>query len=296
MSLIIILICLLSERFFWEQQSLRRTGWFSDYSLWYQRQELPDWMNRGFWGVILLLLPPLLGVALLQELLDGILFGIPAVLFAGLVLFFSLGPTDLDRQVSDYAAARERGQDGEALDLAREILNDEPPPGEPTCSQAVAERVLDQANSHLFAVIFWFLLLGPMGALFYRTANLLSSLQAVDKGSDLYFTSRRLIAILDWLPARLTAFSYAIAGSFEDALIGWRSYHENRFNEFADSASGILICTGGGAMRLDTLLESQTEETPTEAFYLAKAAMGLVWRALVVWVVILGFLTLAGWL
>jgi membrane protein required for beta-lactamase induction len=296
MNLIIILACLLGERFFWEQQSLRRSGWFTEYSLWYQRQELPRWMNEGFWGVILLLLLPLLAVALLQALLDGVLWGIPSVLFACLVLFFSLGPTDLDRQVSEYAAARESGDEETSLATARHLLDDEPPPSEPTCSQAVAESILDQANSHIFAVIFWFLLLGPMGALLYRMANHLRKPPQTTQESDLFHTANRLVDILNWIPARLTAFSYAIAGSFEDALIGWRSYHESRFNEFYSSASGILVCTGSGAMRLATLLETQAEESPADAFFLAKAAMGLVWRSLVVWIIVLGFLTLADWL
>ncbi|RDH87399.1 MAG: hypothetical protein DIZ77_18170 [endosymbiont of Seepiophila jonesi] len=112
---------------------------------------------------------------------------------------------------------------------------------------------------------------------------------------DFHLFSRQLVSILDWIPARITAFSYAIAGSFEDAMNGWRSYNEQRFDEFSDSASGILICTGSGALRLASVLDRNRDDT-THHLYLVEAAMSLVWRSLVVWGVMLGLFTFADWL
>ncbi|MEN8177315.1 MAG: regulatory signaling modulator protein AmpE [Pseudomonadota bacterium] len=297
MSLIILLTCLLAERFLLEYQHLRQTNWFYQYNDWYERQELPNWMLNGFGGVICLLLPPLLGIALLQHLLDESLFGIPGALFAGAVLLFSFGPHDLDTQIRQLHAAKEQNDEEQAASIARELLDDEPPPNEPTYSQAIVESILEQANGRGFAVIFWFLVLGPIGAALYRLASSLPKLQTTSREADFLHTSRQLLAILDWIPARLTASSYAIAGSFEDALYGWRNYHESRFNEFNSSASGILICTGTGALRLSSLIDTDTDDdTMQDQRYLIDAAMGLVWRSLIVWIVLIGLLTLAGWI
>jgi len=176
-------------------------------------------------------------------------------------------------------------------------LHDEPPISEPGWSQAVTEAVLEQANQRIFAVIFWFVILGPMGAALYRLANHLPALQNTRGEAVFLPVGERLIALLDWLPARITAFAYAIPGSFEDALFGWRSFHEQRYDEFRTSASGILICTGSGALRLATLLDLEAPADGVTAYhYLPEAAMGLVWRALVVWLVLLGLFTLAGWI
>jgi membrane protein required for beta-lactamase induction len=111
---------------------------------------------------------------------------------------------------------------------------------------------------------------------------------------DFFLASKQVIGILDWAPARLTAFTYAIAGSFEDALNGWRSFHESRFAEFSNNASGILICTGSGALRLPSLLTERLEYV-NDYRYLVKAAIGLVWRSLLVWLILLAIFTLASW-
>ena len=173
MSLTIIIICLLAERFLLDYQGLRQINWLADYSDCVARQELASWLQKGFIGITVLLLPPLLGVSLVQHLLDESLFGIPGALFACLILLYSLGPEDLDQQISRFIEARE-GDDQETADtIASKLLHEDPPASEPGLSQAVTESVLEQANSRLFAVIFWFLLLGPLGALLYRLATLL---------------------------------------------------------------------------------------------------------------------------
>ncbi|MGD8932201.1 MAG: regulatory signaling modulator protein AmpE [Chromatiales bacterium] len=291
----ILLISLLAERFLLDYQGLRQFDWLSKYSDWFTRQELPNWLHKGFFGIAVLLLPPLLIVSLTQHLLDEGLWGIPGAVFACLVLLYSFGPEDLDRQITTFNEARERNDQETADSIARHLLQEAPPATEPAYTQAVAEAILEQANSRLFAVIFWFLLLGPFGALSYRLVSILPSLKTSHTDLDFFIASRQLLALLDWLPARITAFTYAIAGSFEDALDGWRSYHESRFDEFSGNASGILICAGSGALRMSSLLDDKFDHTGTYQ-YLVEAAMGLIWRSLLVWLALLGIFVLADWI
>jgi len=293
MSLIIIVICLIAERFLLDHQYLREFRWLSDYSQWLKTKAPNEWMTQGISGVLFLLLPPALLTGLLQELLSNGLFGLLGLFFAGLVLLYTLGPQDLDSQIDRYTQAAEMEQDDDLEEIAQEIIDDEPPASEPARSQGVAESALQQANQRLFAVLFWFLLLGPMGALLYRTASQLPRLKQANQDIDFFLNAKQLLFILDWLPARLTAICYAIAGSFEDALYGWRSYQDRRHDEFSDSNSGTLICSGSGAMRLTTLLSEESYE-PSVYSHLPQAAMALIWRSLVVWLVITGLLTLTG--
>jgi membrane protein required for beta-lactamase induction len=293
MSLIVIVICLIAERFLLNYQHLRQTRWLERYSQWLTQQHTPEWTRRGLMNLTALLLPPVLITALLQQLLADSLLGLPSFLFAAGVLLFCLGPVDLDTQVNDYTQAVEAEDETRLRQVAREILDDEPPTSEPALSQSVAEGILYQANQRLFGLLFWFLLLGPMGALLYRIATRLPRLEQANQDIDLLLSAKQLLWILDWLPARITAVCYAIAGSFEDALYGWRSYQERRYDEFSDSNSGTLICTGGGAMRLTTLLGEHSDQL-LDYSYLPQSAMALVWRALVVWLVIAGLLALTG--
>ena len=289
----VIVICLIAERFLLDHQALRQHRWLDATGRWLGRQSLPEWSRKGLPGLLLLALPPLLITALLQQLFDGALFGLLGLLFAAGVLLFCLGPVDLDTQVNDYIHAVESEDQAQQSQIAREIIEDEPPTSEPALSQAVSEGILYQANQRLFGVLFWFVLLGPLGALLYRTAALLPRTEQANRDMDFFLNAKQLAWILDWLPARITALCYAIAGSFEDALYGWRSYQDRRQDEFSDSNSGILICTGGGAMRLTTLLDEQNEELHDYS-HLPQSAMALVWRSLVVWLVIAGVLTLTG--
>ena len=289
----VIVICLIAERFLLDQQELRQRSWLEGYSSWLAKQSLPGWSRTGLVGLLLTLLPPLLIVALLQQLFDGSLFGLLSLLFAVAVLLFCLGPVDLDTQVNDYIDAVETEDETRQREIARQLIEDEPPTSEPALSQAVSEAILYQANQRLFGVLFWFVLLGPLGALLYRITIQLPRMEQANRDMDFFLNARQLESILNWLPARMTAICYAIAGSFEDALYGWRSYQERREDEFADSNSGILICTGGGAMRLTTLMGEHSEELHDYS-HLPQSAMALVWRSLVVWLVIAGVLTLTG--
>jgi membrane protein required for beta-lactamase induction len=293
MSLLVIVICLITERFLLDYQHLRQAPWLERYSQWLTRQSLPGWSLMGMPNLLLLLVPPVLLAGLLQQLFADGLFGLPSLLFAMLLLLFCLGPEDLDSQVNRYIQAVEEEDENRQREIARELINDEPPSSEPALSQAVTEGILLQANQRLFGVLFWFLLLGPMGALLYRIAGQLPRLTQANRDMDYFLSAKQLLLILDWAPARLTAICYAIAGSFEDALYGWRSYQERRYDEFSDSNSGTLICTGDGAMRLTTLLDEHSDELHDYS-HLPQSAMALVWRSLVVWLAISGLLALTG--
>ncbi|MCU7808014.1 MAG: regulatory signaling modulator protein AmpE [Candidatus Thiodiazotropha sp. (ex Semelilucina semeliformis)] len=293
MSLMVILICLIAERFLLDHQHLRQMRWLDRFSQWLAQQDSAAWMRQGIMRVVTLLLPPLLLAGIAQQLFANTMFGLLGVIFAGLVLLYTLGPDDLDSQIDAYTRAVEDGDDESIKEIAREIIGDEPPTSEPALSQAVAEGTLFQANQRIFAVLFWFLLLGPMGALLYRLSTRLPQLEYANRDLDFYLNAKQLVVILDWLPARVTAVCYAIAGSFEDALYGWRSFQGRRFDEFSDSNSGTLICTGGGAMRLTTLLD-ESNEALQDYSHLPQSAMALIWRSLVVFLVIIAVLTFTG--
>ena len=91
------------------------------------------------------------------------------------------------------------------------------------------ERGLVDSYRQVFATLFWFTVLpGPAGAVLYRTAALLADEWRADvKGADTTpiaqaravfgGPARWLLWLLDWVPVRLTALSFAIVGDFEDA-------------------------------------------------------------------------------
>ncbi len=243
--------------------------------------------------------------------------------FAGLaldvlVLFFALGfrqfshPLtriqtalalgDLDTARRELAAckrATDPGHSGADLDAA-EIAR-----------QAVEFGVL-AAQRHVFGVLFWFVLLpGPSGAVLYRMSEHLArrwNLPVRHQGAVLppdrfgEFAARAF-AWIDYLPARLTAIAFAIVGNFEAAVYCWRRVDAAAGAGVPD-ADDILLGSASGALGVRVVgafaaarffdepgLEGAGLAEPTPDT--VRQAVGLAWRAMILWLVVLGMMTLA---
>ena len=287
MTLIAILASLVLERLLDHVQDLRRYERYQDYVEW-MRQRLRGDPWDGRLGVLALLTPVLLIVALLQAAFDDMLFGLPSLLFAIAVLVFCLGPRDLGHELAQYRTAYSAGDEEGALRAARGLLGYEPPEQPDAQARAVTEAVLTQANVRIFGVVFWFAVLGPLGAVLYRSVCELRRHTLADN-DEFAWAARQLAAILDWVPARLAAFGYALSGHFEGAVLRWREAAAAA-EHWLVSSEPVLAAAGFGALNLDD--GSADGATWNHAL---QSAMSLVWRTLVLWVVVIALLTLAGW-
>ena len=166
------------------------------------------------------------------------------------------------------------------------------------------EQTLICAHKNLFGVIIWFVVLGPAGAVLYRLSQLLSQkwggLDQRDFGEFGKFAAQAF-NLMDWVPLRLSAISFAVVGDFEDAVYCWRS----QASAWAQKSIGIVLASGAGALgvKLGEPLSygGNIEFRPelglgdaADADYL-DSAVSLVWRTVVLWLVLLLLLTIAGW-
>ncbi|NMM36810.1 MAG: CobD/CbiB family protein [Glaciimonas sp.] len=184
-------------------------------------------------------------------------------------------------------------------------------------SRMAVEKALISTHRNVFGVFFWFLMpLGPACAVMYRVAEYLArAWNDPDRVGSKTFGqfSVRAFYIIDWIPVRLTAVAFAIVGNFEDAIYSWRNFAGN----WKDEAIGIILSSGGGAMgfRLGTPFENATDILPVDAAMVDSIAIeadsvpgdepstralqstvGLVWRALLLWMLLLLLLSIAVWL
>jgi membrane protein required for beta-lactamase induction len=296
MILITLVLALLVERFLGQYQHLRRYDWFNRYVRAVRARLGSAAVWDGPVGVIVTLAVPLFAVGLMQELLHGVLLSLLGLAFGVAVLLYCLGPRDLDADAETYCAAVEEGDAERAQHSAGELLGYDAPPDPWTRSRAVTDAVLAQCNERLFAVLFWYILLGPLGAALFRLSTVLSdSLRPADvEGAGYIAAARRLHEILAWLPARLVALSYALSGSFEDAMHGWNDYQQEHPDQVADTNSAVLMRTGAGALRLDAEGPAPDEQAPEAHVAMVKSALGLMWRTLMIWLGVLLLLSLAG--
>lgn len=287
MTLIAILASLVLERLLDHVQDLRRYERYQDYVEWL-RQRLHGDVWEGRAGVVALLAPIVLITILLQVGLGDALFGLLGLLFAVGVLVFCLGPRDLGHELAQYREAQVSGNLELSTRLARTLLGVEPPSDPLEQARAVTGGVLVQANQRIFGVLFWFVVLGPVGAVLYRAVTELSRLTQQDN-DEFSWSARQLNEILDWLPARLVALGYALSGHFEAAMVGWREATANK-EYWLVPAAQVLAATGTGALDLDQEIDDSMAWDQA-----LQSAMGLVWRTLILWVFVIALLTLVGW-
>ena len=231
--------------------------------------------------------------------------GLLALAWNIVVLYLALGFRQFSHFYNDVMLALRAGD----LPRAREILTwwrgesaRELTAGE--VARVAIELGLIRSHRHVFGVMAWFIVLGPVGAISigwprcWRIAG--AAAQDADSGAFGQF-ARRAYEVIDWLPVRLTAFSFAMTGDFTDAIECWREQAAS----WRARAQGILLAAAAGALgvKLGGVLHEEGgiayrpqlgDGDDADVDYM-QAAVGLIWRALVLWLLLILLATLASW-
>lgn len=300
MKLIALLIGLLIERLATQLFHLRELRWL-DHIIDVGCEKI---LRLTKWPplipVLLLAILLVLPVFVVVLLLGDTLLGFPYLLLAIFVLFFSLGPKDIAEEVDDYCSATESGDPQRIEITAKALLEKDVPADAWQRINEVEQAVFVQANNRLFAVIFWFILLGPLGAWTYRVTDLIRRRAVFKAGrhgdeeqpQQIAGAANALHSWLAWVPARLTACGYALAGSFDDAFAMWRAPHEQTATNTGEKSDQLLARVGVASLALAPL---DDENEVSRAIRGATAANRLVFRLLLLWAVVIAAMTLYGW-
>lgn len=299
MKLIALLIGLLVERLATRLFHLRRLRWLERVidAGFRQAERLANW--PAVIPVILIIILLLLPVAAAVFALGDAFLGFPYIIVAIIVLFFSFGPQDITEDVDEYCEAVEDGDAERIRQTAKAIIESDVPEDDRKRIHRVEEGVCVQANNRLFAIIFWFILLGPLGAWAYRSTDLVRrrAVFCADREEQCDSTTERIrdAAIklhgwFAWIPARLTAIGYAAAGHFDAAIGAWRAPTENKGDSVSEHNDHLLARVGVAALALP-----DGDDTAERAIAGATAANRLVFRLFMIWAVVIAAMTLYGW-
>lgn len=264
MTFIITLISLVIERFFhWSH--LRNWRWFGKYQRWMDSR-LSSWPSALL--LILLILPLLIIVGLINCLLDGHLYEIPKIIFGTVILLYCMGPNNLWVQTYSCIKSFNNEDPSLAVNSAQSAFGINFPNNSQAFHQALTGAIFIEANRRVFAVLFWFAILGPIGAVLYRVAAICA------EDSRL---AHQLQTILDWIPVRLFTFIFALGGHFTEVFAYWRK----------DAKKGLednnALLTECGIAALDVREENILPEDGTAE----KSALELLDRVFLMWLVIL---------
>lgn len=251
-------------------------------------------------------------------------FGWPvAMLWSMAVLYATLGFRQFSHHFTEIRDALSEGDEELARQRLAEWMQVEVGglPRRELLRHVIEHSVLC-AHRHVFGVLAWFsvlaaLGLGPVGAVIYRVGDIVArQWRTGDETQDwvsgtLQNVSRRAWHAIDWGPARLTAVAFAIVGNFEEAIDCWR----NHAQRFPDDNDGVVLSATAGALNVrlggealhasgaasmpwmsEAVAEPQdSESTPGQSPENAHLAslVGLVWRTVVLWLLLLALLTIA---
>lgn len=289
-------------------------------SAWAQRNLNAGLPRHGFYAWLLIVVGSALAtgalwsVAVSVNWLLGLLLNVAVLYFALGFRQFSHHGTEIQIAVAngDIGAARreltawKRSVDPgySAADLGADEL-----------IRQAAEHGLLLSQRHVFGVFFWFVLLpGPVGAVLYRMAEHVGRAwnqppvqpTPPDRFGDF---ARHAFAWIDWAPARLTALGFAIVGDFEGAIYCWRQVARGAMVDGMPQPDSrtLILAAAGGAIGVRLMPEAESvrhfDEAGNEGAGLSepttptlRAVVGLIWRALLLWLALLLLLTVAKWI
>ncbi len=318
MSLFALITALLLEQLHPLSSRKYLFGWLLNYVRFFQHHFNAGQQKHGKIGWLLAVLPLLAGAVVLYQLLCRA-HPIFAWAFNVLVLYLTMG----FRQFSHYFTGIHQALRDGRLDEARRLLSVwRRIPSHELNAEEVARVAIEQALiaslRNVFGVIVWFVLFsavglgGAAGALLYRLGQFLRRHWADEHeagpdglmggvwGKDEFGGfARRAFYYLDWLPVRLTAMTFAIVGNFEDTVYCWRT----QASSWPEQEAGILLASGAGALGMRLGMPIPQGGLPLDRPELGigddadadfmQSTIGLVWRSVVFWLILLLLLTLA---
>jgi adenosylcobinamide-phosphate synthase len=330
MSLFALIAALLLEQL--QPLSSRKSlyGWLSGYVLFFQHHFNAGQHKHGKIAWLVAVLPLLAAVMAAYWLLYRV-HPILAWAFNVLVLYLTMG----FRQFSHYFTDIHLALRADRLDEARSLLSSwRGIPSNELNAEEVARVTIEQgliaSQRKVFGVIVWFVLFsvlglgGAAGAVLYRLGQFLRTHwsgggntagdnlteefppvnsyetdQAEQESGEFGGFARKAFYLLEWLPVRLTAMTFAIVGDFEDTIHCWRY----QSSEWTDSEAGILLAGGAGALGVrlgmpipqgGLLLDRAELGMGDDAdVHSMQRLIGLVWRSVVLWLIMLLLLSLA---
>jgi AmpE protein len=269
----------------------RLASWRHDAVFRHWVRQLEDTAGRG--RVLLALLVPVLLCLLLDWFLARWPLGeLGRLLFALVVLLYSLGPREFEADLEEILAA----SDGASREAAAQAFAG---PGEHIAwnAHALGEAIALAALRRRFGVLLWFLLLGPAGALLYRLAQTLGRDHSLRLDGATATHARYVANALDWLPAQLLVFTLALVGHWEAVIGAWSRWRQNAVaTSWYEAGPGFL----GDAACADIAIEIEAgdgyaEERSDPLLELVRMRSAFL-RALLAWLSVIALIVLAGWM
>ena len=150
---------------------------------------------------------------------------------------------------------------------------------------AIINNIFYNSIRHIFSVLFTFLLLGPLGCLGYILLDnyIYSNTIKIDQKSKKHI--KLIISLIEYLPIRICAFSFAVVANFELCMDKWRSLKKEKEIYILN----IKLINSVGLASFKT--NNDNDEAIIERIMYSQS---MISRSLLAWLSIIGFLVIGG--
>lgn len=262
MTFIITLIALLIERFF-DWSHLRRWRWYirlQDLIV----QKLPGY--NPYLLLIFAILPVLILTYTLKIIFHPILFGFAELVFQLLLFVYCLGPQNLWADTFACFNAFAHGDKGLVKDKLKTTFGITANGPMNVLHEQLLHQIFIAGNKRVFAIVFWFMLLGPIGAVFYRCVNVSTTVSATAPAA------RYVESLLDFFPIRLFTVIFALSGQFVQVFSRWRKKAIQGFQH----NDQLLIECGAAALGKENIEDLAYQEATVEKHIISLLDRSLV--------------------
>jgi len=272
MMLIAILFCLALQRFVniggWFQ-----TSWFEAYL-----RILNPWLSKIDERLVILLVvaPVLLLFVLLHFIFMWYFFGLFDLILSVVVLFFCIDARDLKNKLIPYFDSLEKADVHAAGNAVAGFISDDSIGNMADLHRAVSRAILLKSFEQVFVGLFWFIIFGMYGITTYFLMTLLrqNALKVNSNYIELAKLAAQVQGILEWLPARLLGFSYALVGNFNKGCNYCSKYLWSGLSE----VKKFVVDSGLAALDVSPNISDADQNEN-------RATLDIINRVLIVWLV-----------
>lgn len=283
MLLITIVCSLLLIQFWGSGKPLQKDHWFFVLLDFFSQIGALARIKLGPFAVVLALT---LCLALIIQAILGALSGWLAAAFAVVVLVYAMGRGEFNELASDYLSALRVENWDSAVEAAQaaDVNTLEVEEGDwSNLNHLVVSHLAYRGFERLFAVIFWFVVAGVVGALAYR---LISLYQSSSEDSEEDESLCKVLWILEWPVVRLFGLSLAVTGNFASCISRCRKC----LLRSDLSTQQQLVLFVESALSID---ENESEDPRCGRREMTELVR-LYTRTLVLWVCVIALVTLFG--
>jgi adenosylcobinamide-phosphate synthase len=199
-------------------------------------------------GIVAVLIIVLTLILLIYSCHHLLLVNIPlSILANSIIVYFCIAPRSLTEHAMAILEPLQRGDIAAARRALAMIVSRDTSQLQPTeVASATCESLLENGSDGIFAAIFWFCVGGLYGVVIYRAVNTLDAMWGYknERYREFGWAAARLDDVLNFIPARLVAFSYALMGQYTSAMTCWRQ----QGNTWKSPNAGPVMAAGAGSL------------------------------------------------